>query len=274
MNAIWQAFSLVFDPYVLMVIAGSAMFGLFVGAVPGLTATMAVALLVPITFFMEPVPAIAAIATAVTMAIFAGDVPGALLRIPGTPASAAYADEAFAMTRKGEAEKSLGTSLVCACIGGLFGACVLTFAAPALAEVALKFSSFEFFWLACLGLSCAVFISRGSVVKSLVSLLLGLLIATVGVDIISGYPRFTFSSVELMGGVSFIPAMIGMFAIPEIIRFATERRQVLPQHKAAIGKLFHGIGATLRRYKLNVLRSSVLGTAIGVLPGAGEDIAA
>lgn len=274
MNAIWQAFSLVFDPYVLMVIAGSAMFGLFVGAVPGLTATMAVALLVPITFFMEPVPAIAAIATAVTMAIFAGDVPGALLRIPGTPASAAYADEAFAMTRKGEAEKALGTSLVCACIGGLFGACVLTFAAPALAEVALKFSSFEFFWLACLGLSCAVFISRGSVVKSLVSLLLGLLIATVGVDIISGYPRFTFSSVELMGGVSFIPAMIGMFAIPEIIRFATERRQVLPQHKAAIGKLFHGIGATLRRYKLNVLRSSVLGTAIGVLPGAGADIAA
>ncbi|MCB1805462.1 MAG: tripartite tricarboxylate transporter permease, partial [Candidatus Competibacteraceae bacterium] len=116
MNAIWQAFSLVFDPYVLAVIAGSAMFGLFVGAVPGLTATMAVALLVPITFFMEPIPSIAAIATAVTMAIFAGDVPGALLRIPGTPASAAYVDEAFAMTRKGEAEKALGTSLVCACI--------------------------------------------------------------------------------------------------------------------------------------------------------------
>jgi TctA family transporter len=151
---------------------------------------------------------------------------------------------------------------------------VLTFAAPALAEVALKFSSFEFFWLACLGLSCAVFISRGSVVKSLISLLLGLLIATVGVDIISGHPRFTFGSVELMGGVSFIPAMIGMFAVPEIIRFASERRLVLPQQQATVSHVFRGIGTTLRRYKFNVLRGSVLGTAIGILPGAGADIAA
>jgi TctA family transporter len=132
MDILSQAFTLVLDPYVLGVMLLSALFGLFVGAIPGLTATMATALLIPFTFFMEPVPAIAAIVTTVAMAIFAGDIPGALLRIPGTPASAAYCEEAFAMTRKGEAEKALGTSLVCAVIGGLMGAVVLSEAAPTL----------------------------------------------------------------------------------------------------------------------------------------------
>ena len=100
-----QAFALVFDPYVLWVTLGSAMFGLFVGAVPGLTATMATALLVPVTFFMPPVPAIASIVTATAMAIFAGDIPSCFLRMPGTPASAAYTDEAYAMTKKGQGER-------------------------------------------------------------------------------------------------------------------------------------------------------------------------
>src|SRR3954466_10207303 len=120
-----QAFALVFDPYVLWVILASAAFGLFVGAVPGLTATMATALLVPVTFFMAPIPAIATIVTATAMAIFSGDVPGCLLRIPGTPASAAYTDEAYAMTRKGEAEVALGAGLVFSAVGGLFGTVVL-----------------------------------------------------------------------------------------------------------------------------------------------------
>ena len=163
-----QAFALVFDPYVLWVILASALFGLFVGAVPGLTATMATALLVPITFFMPPVPAVAAIVTCTAMAIFAGDIPGALLRIPGTPASAAYTDEAYAMTRKGQAELALGAGLVFSAIGGLFGTAVLIVAAPALAEVALKFSSFEYFWLVVLGLSSAVFIGSSSKLKAMI----------------------------------------------------------------------------------------------------------
>jgi TctA family transporter len=120
-----QAFWLVFDPYVLLVILCSAMFGLFVGCIPGLSATMATALLVPITFFMPPVPAIAAIVTATAMAIFSGDIPGALLRIPGTPASAAYTDEAYQMTLKGQAEIALGAGLVFSAIGGLFGQCAV-----------------------------------------------------------------------------------------------------------------------------------------------------
>lgn len=274
MDIYLTALALIVDPFVLMVIFLAAVFGLFVGAIPGLTATMATALLVPITFFMDPVPALAAIVTTVAMAIFAGDIPGALLRIPGTPASAAYANEAYAMTRKGLAERALGTGLISAAAGGLFGTVVLVTSAPALAEFALKFSSFEYFWLACLGLSCAVFISTDSPVKGLVSLLIGLFIATIGLDITAGYPRFTFGSVELMGGVSFIPAMIGMFAISEVLRYVASTAKPQPVPQQSIGNVFSGLGGILRRYRINLLRGSLIGTVIGILPGAGADIAA
>ena len=235
---------------------------------------MATALLVPVTFFMDPVPSIAAIATCTAMAIFAGDIPGALLRIPGTPASAAYVDEAFALTRKGQAERALGTGLICSAMGGLFGSVVLSTSAPALAEFALNFSTDEFFWLACLGLTCAVIISSNAPVKGIVSLFLGLFISTVGLGIVAGYPRYTFGVTELMGGIDFIPAMIGMFAISEILRYATETRPLPRIEQRRFGNLFAGIGETLGKYKINFLRSSIIGTLIGILPGAGGDIAA
>src|SRR5207344_1627193 len=169
MDALILAFHMVFEPKTMLVMLASSLFGLFVGAVPGLTATMATALLVPVTFFMPPIMAIAAIVTATAMAIFSGDIPGCLLRMPGTPASAAYTDEAYAMTKKGQAELALGAGLVFSAIGGLFGTAVLIAAAPALAEVAIKFSSFEYFWLVVLGLSGAVFIGASSKLKAMTS---------------------------------------------------------------------------------------------------------
>jgi TctA family transporter len=271
---LFEALRLVFDPYVLGVIFASAAFGLFVGAVPGLTATMATALLVPVTFFMDPVPAIASIVTATAMAIFAGDIPSCLLRMPGTPASAAYTDEAYAMTRKGQGELALGAGLVFSVIGGLFGTAVLIVAAPALAEVALKFSSFEYFWLVSLGLLCAVFIAFANPLKGIVSLLLGLLVASVGLDNPAGFPRFTFGNAELAGGLTLIPIMIGMFAVSEIIRSVSRLDEPWQMAQAKIGNVFRGMWGLTKRYKLPVLRGSVLGTAIGVLPGAGADIAA
>src|SRR5580765_8577580 len=140
MSGPWvQAMSMVFDPYNIVVMLVASLFGLFVGAVPGLTATMATALLVPVTFFMAPIPAIAAIVTATAMAIFSGDIPGCLLRMPGTPASAAYTDEAYAMTKKGQAELALGAGLVLSAAGAeTISAAVLMVSAPALAEFALK----------------------------------------------------------------------------------------------------------------------------------------
>jgi putative tricarboxylic transport membrane protein len=271
---LFEALKLVLDPYVLWVIFGSAIFGLFVGAVPGLTATMATALLVPVTFFMPPVPAIASIVTATAMAIFAGDIPSCLLRMPGTPASAAYTDEAYALTKKGHGELALGAGLVFSVIGGLFGTAVLIMAAPALAEVALRFSSFEYFWLVVLGLSSAVFLAIGNPLKGVVSLLLGLLVASVGLDNPAGFPRFTFGNAELAGGLTLIPIMIGMFAVSEIIRGVASIDKPWEMAQAQIGNVFRGMGGLIRKYPVQTLRGSVLGTAIGALPGAGADIAA
>ncbi|MEO7191549.1 MAG: tripartite tricarboxylate transporter permease [Vicinamibacterales bacterium] len=271
---ILEAFALVFDPTVLVVVLLSALFGLFVGAIPGLTATMGVALLVPVTFFLAPIPAVACMVTATAMAIFAGDVPGALLRIPGTPASAAYCDEAYAMTRKGESELVLGAGLLCSTLGGLFSVLVLMTAAPALAETALRFSSFEYFWLVLLGLTSAIFVSPGSQVKGLVSLMLGLLVASVGFENPAAFPRFTFGSAALMSGFQLIPVMIGMFAVAEIIRYAVSSEGPLDEVKQTIGRVFRGQGAVLRQYRLPILRGSILGTVVGALPGAGADIAA
>jgi len=274
MHSLALAFGLVFDPYNLWVMMGAAVFGLFVGAVPGLTATMATALLVPVTFFMAPIPAIAAIVTATAMAIFAGDVPGCLLRMPGTPASAAYTDEAYAMTRKGQTELALGAGLVFSAIGGLFGTAVLVVSAPALADFALRFSSFEYFWLVLLGLSCAIVITAEQPLKGVVSLLLGLMVASVGLGNPAGFPRFTFGSTELMGGIGLIPMMIGMFAVSEILRYAVDTDPQWEIVDRPIGNVFKGMWELTRRYPLQIFRGNVVGTLVGALPGAGADIAA
>jgi TctA family transporter len=275
MSGPWsQAFVLVFDPYNIVVMLAASAFGLFVGAVPGLTATMAVALLVPVTFFMAPIPAIAAIVTATAMAIFSGDIPGCLLRMPGTPASAAYTDEAYAMTKKGQAELALGAGLVFSAIGGLFGTAVLILAAPTLADVALQFSSFEYFWLVLLGLTCAVFMTSDRPLKGFVSLMLGLLIAAVGLGNPAGFPRFTFGNIELLGGIGLIPLMIGMFAISEIIRYAVDINPAPRIVDQPIGNVFKGMWRLTVKYPLQILRGSALGTLVGALPGAGADIAA
>jgi putative tricarboxylic transport membrane protein len=273
-TAVSQAFFMVFEPYTLMVIVIAALYGLFVGAVPGLTATMATALLVPVTFFMAPVPAVAAIVTATAMAIFSGDIPGCLLRIPGTPASAAYTDEAFALTRKGQAEVALGAGLVFSAVGGLFGTVVLIVAAPALADFAIRFSSFEYFWLVLLGLTCAVFITSDRPLKGVISLFLGLMVACVGLNNPGGFPRFTFGNAEMMGGIGMISMMIGMFAISEIIRYVVDTSpppELVVDH---VGNVLKGQWQLAKKYPKQILRGSVLGTAVGALPGAGADIAA
>jgi putative tricarboxylic transport membrane protein len=271
---IYMAISLIAQPYVFFVIAMAAVYGLFVGAIPGLTATMATALLVPITFYMEPVPALAAIVTMTAMAIFAGDIPAALVRIPGTPSSAALVADSYALTQQGKAGFVLGVNVTVAAIGGLIGAIILILLAPMLAEVAMKFTCFEYFWLACIGLSCAVLVTRGSLIKGLVSLLIGLFMTTVGVDITLGFPRFTFGITNFLNGFNFIPAMIGMFGVSEVMRNVSSDDLSFNGISANTQKMFAGIGKVLRRYKVNVGRAGVVGTFVGIVPGAGADIAA
>jgi len=209
------------------------------------------------------------------MAITAGDIPGALLRIPGTPASAAYVDEAYAFTKKGKPELAIGTLLLSSCFGGLFGSIVLMTFAPVLAGFAIGFSVFEYFWLALLGLTCVVLVSGNDPIRSAVSLVLGMLVATVGLDIMSGQPRFTFGSVELLGGVSFIPVMIGVFAASAVLRALVKGRvPQLPAPPAVKGGIVRAVLPEFRKYKFSLLRGSAIGTGIGILPGVGGDLAA
>ena len=292
-GAFVQAFQQVFlSPYVWLVIVAAASYGLFMGAIPGLTATMAVALLVPVVYFMDPVPALAALVTLTACAIFAGDIPAALLRIPGTPASAAYTDDAYGLTLLGKSDRVLGVCLVSSVIGGLFGVVILILFAPFLADFAARtFSVAEYFWLYLLGLSCAVVVSRGSVLRGVLALIIGLLLSAIGLSAVHAEARLTFGRPELYQGINFIPAMIGLFGLAEILRnmFAPSLGENVPVsaevHEHAGGNRWFGravdflggglVNRTLpfvwqRRW--HMLRSGAIGSTIGMLPGAGADI--
>ena len=274
------AFTNVFlNPEVLLVIFAAAAYGIFMGAVPGLTATMAVALLIPLTYFMDTTSALAAVVTLVASAIFAGDIPNTLLRIPGTPSSAAYTDDAYALTRQGRHQEALGVSLVFSVAGGIFGTLVLIFLARPLASLATSFSSFEYFWLYLLGLSCAALVSRGSSLKGALALVIGLLISTIGLSAVHSEPRFTFGVPQLLKGIEFIPAMIGLFGISEVLRnMSGAVPQITPTpgngQRGAIRETFSPALQTFSGRFFHFLRSSSIGSLIGMLPGAGADIAA
>src|SRR4030066_775690 len=238
MEFLIQGLGLLLAPKVLLVICICSLYGWFGGSIPGLSATLAASLLVPFTFFMDPVPALVSVVTMSAMAIFAGDIPAALVRIPGTPSSAAYTQDSFELTKQGKAELVLGADVLFSAIGGLMGAIILMTSAPLLAEIAFKFTTFEYFWLAAMGLSATVMVSRGSQVKGALSMILGLYFSTVGVDITLGYPRFTFGVIGLLNGVDFIPAMIGLFGVSEVIRSVMEGELTYPITRVRTGHIF------------------------------------
>lgn len=250
-------------------------FGVFVGATPGLTATMAVALIVPISFYMpDPNTGLAMIIGVSFTAIFAGDIPATYLRIPGTPASAAATLDGHEMARQGKAGLALTIDLFCSCLGGLTGVALLIFLAPQLARFALRFSNFEYFWLAILGLSMSAVVSSGSTAKGLAAAAFGMFLSTIGRDL-GNNARYTFGNINLMSGLEFIPVMIGLFGLSEVFRNVRDtqsmsRPSVTPESKPRFNEAFRNIW----KNKWTVLKSSFAGTVIGALPGAGADIAA
>lgn len=273
MAAFLDGLALVMQADVLITIFASALFGLFVGMIPGLSATMAVALLVPAAFAMSPVAAIAAIITCSGMAMFAGDIPAAFLRIPGTPASAAYTCDMNELIQQKRLGDALGMSLAASAIGGIMGSIVLMFGAPFLADFALNFSSYEYFWLALLGLSCATMVAGNDMMKGYISLFIGLFIACVGLDFVTGAHRYTFGIMNLQGGVGFISVMIGAFALAELFRKAASYDgKELEQKTPVTGRPYVSI-KSLWAQRTHIARGGVIGTLVGALPGAGADIA-
>ena len=253
----------------------SMFIGILVGGTPGLTATMAVALIVPITYYMDPLAGLAMILGVSFTSIFAGDIPATFLRIPGTPASAAAVLDGFEMSRKGKGSLALTIDLICSAIGGLIGVLLLILIAPPLAKFALRFTHFQYFWLGMFGLSMSAVLSSGNNVRGLISAVLGLLVSTVGIDITTGFPRFAFGNIELMGGIGFIPVMVGLFGISEVFKNVKSRDRLTQStiHDKINISIFKTLLIVWKR-KWIVLKSSFIGTCVGALPGAGADIAA
>lgn len=271
---------LLLDPNILVPWLLAMAFGVFIGATPGLTATMAVALIVPISFHMDPNAGLAMIIGVSFTAIFAGDIPATYLRIPGTPASAAATLDGHEMAKQGKGQFALQLDLFCSCLGGLIGVGMLMLVAPQLAAVALKFSDFEYFWLGVLGLSMSAFVSKGSTVKGFIAASLGILIGTVGMDVVTGVSRYPvldrLGSVELRRGFDFIPVMIGLFGIAEVLRNIREDASWSDSSAVTTDSSGSIVQSWLAIWKKKflVLRSALVGTFIGALPGAGADIAA
>jgi putative tricarboxylic transport membrane protein len=254
------------------------LYGSLFGAIPGLSATLAVALFVPLAFFLDPVVALPAIIAISSVSIFAGDVGSTVARIPGTPASAAYVEEMYELARRKGPVYTLGLSAMGSAVGGVIGTLLLIVAATGIATIAAGFSSFEYFWVAILGLTAGIFAAGGSAAKASVSLLLGLLFSTVGVDPTLGFPRFHFGSPTLLGGLNYVVAMIGLFGFSEVLTHlyrghAQERVDLADSSEHPLRGFYVRPLVLMLRHRWLVLRSAMVGLFVGFLPGAGADVA-
>ncbi len=271
MNEIMNGLALLAQPFPLLMLFSGVIGGIVVGALPGLTATMGVAILVPFSFGMEAVPGILMLLGLYAGAIYGGSVAAILINTPGTPSAAATILDGTPLFVRGEGGRAIGMATYSSVFGGIGSAIFLITLAPLLSKFALKFSAPEYFALAVLGITIIGSISSGSLAKGLLSGCIGLLIATIGMDPIQGYTRFTFGNVNLMGGIPFIPALIGLFAVSEAI---TQFEKLVEPKKERVNlrKLLPSL-PDMRTVLRTQLKSTVIGTFVGALPGAGGDIA-
>ena len=258
------------DLQVLLTIAAGTLGGLVIGALPGLTATMGVALLIPLTFGMTPVMGLNMLIGIYIGGIYGGCVSSILLRTPGTPASAATVLDGYPMAQKGEAGKALGMATIASTVGGLIAAIVLATLAPQLAGIALEFGAPEYFALALFGLTIIASLS-GDLLKGAISGLLGILISTVGADPISGVMRYTFGIQGFASGFSFTPALIGLFALSEVFT-QMERIAAKEEPIKSVSGRWPSRGE-LKASRGALVRGSIIGTLIGIVPGTGSGTA-
>lgn len=247
--------------------------GILFGVIPGLNAATAIVLIIPFSFTMPPELAFLMMIGAYCGAMFGGSIPAILFNVPGTPTSIMTMLDGHQLAKKGRGAEAISVANIAGVIGGLLSALVLVLMAPALAKIALKFGAPEYFALAIFGISAITSLGAGNQLRSLVSCALGLIVVTIGIDPVTGVERFTFGIGELTSGVDFITAMIGLFGISEVLIQAEKRNPsiLLAQEKIKM-KLPRLI--ELWRMKGTLLFSSLIGIAIGILPGEGGTVAA
>lgn len=254
-------------------ISGGVLCGIVIGALPGLTATMGVALLLPFTFGMSAQNGILMLLGIYAGAIYGGSITAILLKTPGTPAAAATVLDGYTMAEKGEPGRALGISTFSSSIGGVISAIMLMCVSPLLAKFALKFGAQEYFALSLFGISIIASISGKSIIKGLIAGVIGLALSCIGLDPITAMPRFTFGSIHLYSGLSFVPVMIGLFALSQVFCMLDDGVKNSKYDVTRIKRVFPR-REDIRKILPDVFRSGFIGCFIGAIPGAGTDIGA
>ena len=272
MDAFIQGALLLSTPENIGLIAAGVLIGVVVGALPGLSSPMAIALLIPFTIQLEPVPAIAMMAALYCAGTFGGSITAILINAPGAPPAVATALDGYPMAKNGEPGRALGIATISSVTGGIISLLVFIVAAPALASVALEFGPQEYFALAVYALSMLASMSGKSSIRNMISGFVGVLIGTIGIHLTTGVERFTFGFSELDEGISFIPVLIGLFAMGEML----SQSQTLNKHVERIQAKAMRLPtmAELKSLRGTILRSSGIGTFIGILPAEGSTVAA
>ncbi len=272
MEPVIEGLSLVLEFDNIVLIFGGVVIGVLVGALPGLSSPMAIALLLPFTLTLEPVPAICMMAALYCAGTFGGSITAILINAPGAPPAVATAFDGYPMAKRGEAGRALGLATFSSVFGGVFSLIVFLFAAPSLAKVALSFRPPEYFALAVFALSMLASISGKSSLRNLISGAFGVLIGTIGIHLTTGVERFTFGVHELTEGINFIPVLIGLFAMGELLNQSQALNVAYERIRAGVVKL--PSRADLKLVWPTILRSSFIGTFIGILPAEGSTVAA
>ena len=271
MDAFINGFISLGDPQLLLVLLVSTLGGVVIGALPGLNATNGAALVLPFTLSMEAIPAIASLVAIYCSATFAGAITAILINTPGTPASATTCLDGYPLAQRGEAGRALGLAVVSSTIGGVLSVICLMIAAPLLARMAYQFTPPEYFALTLFGMSMLASIGEGSPLKNLISGTFGVFLALVGVDMLTSVERFTFGSHDLYDGIGFVPVMIGIFGISELIVQASS----LDKRKERVSMKAVQLPTRddYRQVWKTILRSSGIGVFIGILPAEGATVA-
>ncbi|WP_410216833.1 tripartite tricarboxylate transporter permease [Paracoccus sp. (in: a-proteobacteria)] len=246
--------------------------GTIIGALPGLSATMAIAVLVPFTFVMDPASGLIMLGAIYTGAVYGGAFAAILVNTPGTPSSIATTFDGYPMAKRGDGDLAVTLATIASVFGGLVGAILLITLAPKLATLALAFQSTEYFWLAILGLTLIATLSEGNLIKGLIGGMFGLFLSMIGVAVIGGDTRFTGGMPSMLGGIDIVAALIGLYCIPVLIGLVSSPDQHLDPTEARGFRLFEALGISARNW-FNLVRSSLIGTVVGILPGAGGSIA-
>lgn len=258
----------------LLVLAGTVA-GMIMGALPGLTATMAVALLVPFTYTMNPITGLVTLGAIYQGSIYGGAFSAILINTPGTPSSIGTTFDGYPMACQGRGEEAIVAATVGSCIGGLFGVVCLILLSPPLANIALKFGPAEYFWVGVFGITIISSLSAGAFLKGITGAAFGVLVSTIGIAPIGGDVRYTFGMPAMQGGVELIVVLIGLFCIPELLNLVIEgeSQKERIEYKRLKGVLWNTARHIFVSIPGNLIRSSVIGTVVGILPGAGGNIA-